>query len=52
MEKIDTDKINRLLHFSNSEIKKEKVEIEYAIYDTNVKHDNVWLKEEEYECVQ
>lgn len=30
----------------------EKVEVEYAIYDTNVKHDNVWLKEEEYECVQ
>lgn len=25
----------------------EKVEIEYAIYDTNVSHDNIWLKEKE-----
>ena len=25
----------------------EKVEIEYAIYDTNVSHDNMWLKEKE-----
>ena len=29
----------------------EKVEVEYAIYDTNVSHDNVWLKEEVYEEV-
>lgn len=25
----------------------EKVEVEYAIYDTNVSHDNAWLKESE-----
>lgn len=25
----------------------EKVEVEYAIYDTNVSHDNVWLSEKE-----
>lgn len=30
----------------------EKVEVEYAIYDTNVSHDNAWLKEEVYEEVQ
>jgi NTP pyrophosphatase (non-canonical NTP hydrolase) len=30
----------------------EKVEVEYAIYDTNVSHDNMWLKEEVYEEVQ
>jgi hypothetical protein len=29
----------------------EKVEVEYAIYDTNITHDDVWLKEEEYENV-
>ena len=29
----------------------EKVEIEYAIYDTNITHDDVWLKEEEFENV-
>jgi NTP pyrophosphatase (non-canonical NTP hydrolase) len=29
----------------------EKVEVEYAIYDTNITHDDVWLKEEEYEGV-
>ena len=30
----------------------EKVEVEYAIYDTNVSHDNAWLKEEVYEVFQ
>jgi NTP pyrophosphatase (non-canonical NTP hydrolase) len=29
----------------------EKVEVEYAIYDTNITHDDMWLKEEEYENV-
>jgi NTP pyrophosphatase (non-canonical NTP hydrolase) len=30
----------------------EKVEVEYAIYDTNVSHDNAWLKEEQVYEVQ
>ncbi len=30
----------------------EKVEVEYAIYDTNVSRDNAWLKEEVYEVFQ
>lgn len=31
----------------SSEFIYEKVEVEYAIYDTNVTHDDVWLKEKE-----
>lgn len=32
---------------TSSEFIYEKVEVEYAIYDTNVTHDDVWLKEKE-----
>lgn len=41
--KLEVEGIKHLLVEEGFEF--EKVEVEYAIYDTNVSHDNMWLKE-------